>query len=114
VKRTVVTLVAKTFCDWLDLAFPPSGGPAIPMFLARSLDVIKALPEGEPEALDEGKVAEAAEWLFRTLVESDPGDDWAMIACHALRLHALEAAPEILHMIAAAKTLDSGSEIKGL
>jgi hypothetical protein len=118
-RKSVLMLVTKTFVSWLARELPPAGKPALPLFEARAVSLIDALPNGigpdvgEPSTLTEEQVATALDWVFATMLEAYPSDDWAKLAIYALRHLALQAAPEMLQMIMTPrKSLDSGTELK--
>lgn len=114
-RKIVLTLVAKTYCNWLLSQLPPSGKPKVPLLLAYITQLIEILPQGEgPEnvgsagSMTEENLRTSLEWIWFTLSESYTQNDWAQIAVHALRLQALPHANEILDMILRpSTTLDS-------
>lgn len=112
--RTVLRLVAGGFCDWLDNRLPPSGRPAVFDLRANWDVIISAIPAGggppaDPAKLDLEAVRRLAEWLFKSLHEAHAADAGWSLAAHALRLHALEAAPEVLaSLLAPGRSLVSG------
>jgi hypothetical protein len=114
VNRSVLRLVAEAFCDWLDRRRPPSGKPVVHDLRANWVVLITAIPAGggppaDPARLEEGTVRDLLEWLFKGLHDAHSGDVGWSLASHALRLLALEAAPDVLAAILApSRSLVSG------
>lgn len=115
-KKAVVKLVAKTFCNIFEARLPPSGRHLMRDFVAASSVVIDAMPDGggpdvgAGEALDAAGTLAALEWLFASLAKTNIEEDWRVsLMLHSLRLFAVAFVPEIVAAVSRpVRTLDSG------
>lgn len=118
IRKAVLTLIAKNYCNWLDSRLPPSGKPMVRPFEAEVLDLINALPPdegpsiGEPSSLNETNVVAALEWIFATVADANTSNNYAKLFCHSARIDHLPNGREILDRILNVdRSLDSGHEI---
>jgi hypothetical protein len=112
--------MTKTFCNWLEVQYPPSGKPSVGDFLAEALAEIDRLPKDEgPDVLggplDEVRVKIGLEWLFTALLKAHEENRWARTAIYAYRLLALKNIGEIVKAIVhPIKPIDSSTAIPTL
>jgi hypothetical protein len=118
IRKAVLTLIAKNYCNWLESTLPPSGKVSVRPFEASALMLIDALPVnsapqvGEPTKLTEDNIKTALEWIFATVSDAHAADQGWKLACQVMRKDALISVQEIYHRIVnPGKSLDSGHSI---
>lgn len=114
-RKAVLTLVAKVYCDWLSDELPPSGRPKTCFLLGYVIHLINVLPPGtgpdnvgSPGSMTEENLKNALEWIWSMLSESLATNEWAQLAVQVLRIEGLEHLKEIhSRIIQPRSTLDS-------